>query len=369
MAYDVFISYRRNGGGELAETIYHELREEGVNVFFDRKELRFVDFKKQLVTNNLRSRVLVVLLSKDALCYERCKNKNDWLRKELELFLKLNKKIIFVKFRDFELPDVLPASLNKVRTRLAKDKDVLLYDKTDFLSKRVLINEIKSRVLENLLEEEKQELKKKYGGGNTENTKVNMHIFDARKEDVKKEKKELLQRTLFLSIYLVILVIICVLFSVFELESHTIARVILLCYTIAIICWKYVIKSNFWIGITVVEYLWIYLGVLIGVALLVLSSSYVFSIVLEIPKLMESMCKYLVFYLSTLLIVLNIYEIVKPLMQFLCISTSVHYIKMVRRKRVFSLSTIRKVIVVVFCMLITEIIELHLMQCIPNYWS
>ena len=46
--YKVFISYRREGGGDLARHIYERLDKVGVSTFFDIEEMRAGKFNKQL---------------------------------------------------------------------------------------------------------------------------------------------------------------------------------------------------------------------------------------------------------------------------------------------------------------------------------
>ena len=130
MKYEVFISYRRKNSGDLPLQLYNALTNMGISAFYDKKELKFIDFRKQLVTNNLQSNYLIVLLSPDALNPQRCNMKNDWVRREIELFLKLKKKIIFVKYADFEFPDEkeLPKSLRKLKNLVMKGKNVVEYN-------------------------------------------------------------------------------------------------------------------------------------------------------------------------------------------------------------------------------------------------
>ena len=113
MSYEGFISYRRQGGKELAHSLHKKLKERNLPIFLDNDELHFGDFRRQLIRNNLNSRVLILLLSPGAL--DRCKNRDDWVRREISLFLRLHKKIIVVKFKDFEFPDDLARRFKKLK--------------------------------------------------------------------------------------------------------------------------------------------------------------------------------------------------------------------------------------------------------------
>ena len=148
MKYEAFISYRRRGGGALASEIYKALTNNGISTFYDRKELKFVDFRRQLISNNLQSSVLIVILSPDALNPERCRMRNDWVKREIELFLKLKKKIIFVKYKNFEFPDEkqLPKSLRKIKKLLNNKKNVVEYNGNDKKTIERILNIITERI-------------------------------------------------------------------------------------------------------------------------------------------------------------------------------------------------------------------------------
>ena len=126
MKYDVFISYRREGGLDHARTIFTELKRRGFRCFFDFKELktgRFTDGIHQAVRN---CRYFVLVLTDGAL--DRCvTDADDWVRKEIELALSLGKPIIPVcpsgNRRGF--PDGLPEPLSALSaiqiSQLARD--------------------------------------------------------------------------------------------------------------------------------------------------------------------------------------------------------------------------------------------------------
>lgn len=112
--FETFISYRRDGGREIAQLLKTTLdKQNGISAFFDIDNLHFGDFRRQLVLSNVSSHYLILLLSPGAL--DRCKNKGDWVATEIRLFLKLRKTIIPVIFDGFTFPDDLPEDLKKLK--------------------------------------------------------------------------------------------------------------------------------------------------------------------------------------------------------------------------------------------------------------
>ena len=113
MNYDVFISYRRDGGDSFAMILKNELKDRGLKVFHDVESLRSGDFNKQLYNEIERSRKVVLVLPPNAL--DRCINdRNDWVRLEIEHAINCGKDIIPIMMRGFVFPDNLPAPLNSI---------------------------------------------------------------------------------------------------------------------------------------------------------------------------------------------------------------------------------------------------------------
>ena len=80
--YDVFISYRRDGGEYTARVIYDKLTELGYSVFFDVESLRSGDFNTKLYDVIDSCKDFIIVLSPNAL--DRCVNKGDWVKNEIE---------------------------------------------------------------------------------------------------------------------------------------------------------------------------------------------------------------------------------------------------------------------------------------------
>ena len=109
MKYDVFISYRRDGGEYTAKMIYDKLSEQGYRVFLDMESMHAGAFNKQLYSVIDQCKDFVLVLSPGAL--DRCIHEEDWVRKEIEHAILSKKNIVPILIRGFQFPSVLPASI------------------------------------------------------------------------------------------------------------------------------------------------------------------------------------------------------------------------------------------------------------------
>lgn len=109
--YDIFISYRREGGFELSQAIYHRLVNDGYAAFLDLEQLKSGQFNTALLSVIDQCQDFLLILPPKAL--DRCCQEDDWVRQEVEHALKQGKNIIPVMLRGFEWPDkeTLPESL------------------------------------------------------------------------------------------------------------------------------------------------------------------------------------------------------------------------------------------------------------------
>ena len=112
--YDVFISYRREGGQDTARIIRDELRAKGFRVFFDVEALRSGKFNEQLLDTIQECNDFILICSQGAL--DRCCQPDDWVRQELACALKHKKNVIPVLLRGFEFPsyETLPEDIREV---------------------------------------------------------------------------------------------------------------------------------------------------------------------------------------------------------------------------------------------------------------
>ena len=143
MAYDVFISYRRQGGGADARMMYDRLQSYGYTVSFDMDTLKNGNFNEELLKRVAECKNFVVLLSEN--CFERtlngCKREDDWLRIEIATALYNNKNIVTVMLPGFVFPAKLPPDIDAIRNKNGPKYDLYyidgFYDKLrkDFLIK------------------------------------------------------------------------------------------------------------------------------------------------------------------------------------------------------------------------------------------
>ena len=110
--YDIFISYRREGGYEAAELIATRLRSKGYSVFIDVDELRAGKFNEQLLKVIDGCTDFILVLPKNAL--DRCNDENDWVAREIKHAMKLKKNIIPVMLRGFEWPSTTIPGLEEL---------------------------------------------------------------------------------------------------------------------------------------------------------------------------------------------------------------------------------------------------------------
>lgn len=103
--FDIFISYRRDGGSTLAKLIYESLLQKRYSVFFDHDTLTSGEFGIKLIKTIEAAKDVIVVLSKN--CLERCKNEDDWLRKEITTAINSNKNIILLFTEDFRMPSTI----------------------------------------------------------------------------------------------------------------------------------------------------------------------------------------------------------------------------------------------------------------------
>lgn len=111
--YQIFISYRRDGGDYLAGRLADRFNALGYKVFFDVESMRSGTFNTQILDAIAQCKDVLLVLPPKAL--ERCVNTDDWVRQELAFALKNNKNIIPIMMRGFEFPATLPADIDQIR--------------------------------------------------------------------------------------------------------------------------------------------------------------------------------------------------------------------------------------------------------------
>ena len=103
MEYDIFISYRREGGYDTAQLLYDRLTQMRYRVSFDLETLRGGKFNTQLYRRIEQCSDVLVIMSRDSLNL-RENQEDDWFRLEIAHALKHKKNIVPVFLRDFKFP-------------------------------------------------------------------------------------------------------------------------------------------------------------------------------------------------------------------------------------------------------------------------
>ncbi len=101
MQFDVFVSYRREGGEILGRLLYEMLKQK-YRVFFDHESLSSGRFDTKLLEIIEGARDVVVILS--AGCLARCGNPGDWFMREISHALACNRNIVLLMTEDFHVP-------------------------------------------------------------------------------------------------------------------------------------------------------------------------------------------------------------------------------------------------------------------------
>lgn len=111
--YDIFISYRRDGGAQYARTLQLMLEKKGYRVFLDYDELKDDKFKPQIETAIRNSTIYLIVLTKGSMA--RCANEGDWVRREIEIAVEAGKQIVPVNpDNTFDgIPDDVPTLIKE----------------------------------------------------------------------------------------------------------------------------------------------------------------------------------------------------------------------------------------------------------------
>jgi len=109
-AYDIFLSYRRDGGESFAILLRDRLVAKGYNVFLDIEGLNSGLFNTKLLSVIEGCKDFILVCSKGAL--DRCINDGDWVYQEINHAFKHNKNIIPLMLRGFEWPEALPGDIS-----------------------------------------------------------------------------------------------------------------------------------------------------------------------------------------------------------------------------------------------------------------
>lgn len=111
--YDIFISYRHEGGAQYARTLQLMLEKYGYHIFLDYDELRDGPFSPKIEAAIKQTPIYMIVLSKGSM--SRCVNEGDWVRKEIEIAVSEGKRIIPVNpDNTFDgIPDDVPSLIKE----------------------------------------------------------------------------------------------------------------------------------------------------------------------------------------------------------------------------------------------------------------
>lgn len=115
--YDVFISYRREDGGDLANYFNSELNRHGFRTYIDIKELTIGIFPEELEKAIKNSDLILVVLTDGSL--ERIEDNSSYVRKELDIAY-TNNKPLFIISKVENIYDKLEEKTNKIYGKLKK---------------------------------------------------------------------------------------------------------------------------------------------------------------------------------------------------------------------------------------------------------
>lgn len=130
--YDIFISYRRDGGFATANHLYRLLTQDGYHVSFDIDSLREGDFN--IAIYNRIEQCSDFLLIVDNHCFDKTldttfDSKYDWLRTELAYALKLKKNIIPILLNGVNgFPPNLPHDISGIKTKNGPEYNQSYFD-------------------------------------------------------------------------------------------------------------------------------------------------------------------------------------------------------------------------------------------------
>jgi tetratricopeptide (TPR) repeat protein len=100
----VFISYRRETSKYIARAVFMDLRANGYDAFMDIESIDSGTFDT-IILNQIAARAhFVVILTHDSL--QKCADPNDWLRREIEHAIRLQRNIVPIMVEDFSFSQV-----------------------------------------------------------------------------------------------------------------------------------------------------------------------------------------------------------------------------------------------------------------------
>jgi uncharacterized protein involved in tolerance to divalent cations len=112
--FDNFISYRRSDAEYEANKLYELLANYGHSVFCDQQALHAGDFSLEIQTAISGCKNFILLATFNSLI--RCRDSDDWVRKEIELALQKKKNIVILFLKEnFRFPESFPEEISDIK--------------------------------------------------------------------------------------------------------------------------------------------------------------------------------------------------------------------------------------------------------------
>src|ERR1035438_5405724 len=125
-SYDAFISYRRDGGSELATLLQMQLETRfKKHVFLDIQGLQGGRFDGRVLEILGNTPNFILILSGD--CLKHCADTDSWLRREILHAFKTQRNIIPIRVDGFEFPSASELALLPEATRVLPTLDLVEY--------------------------------------------------------------------------------------------------------------------------------------------------------------------------------------------------------------------------------------------------
>ncbi len=109
MRYQIFISYRREGGEFFVKILHDELTRRGYRVFYDLEGMESGAFDAQLYKIIDECEDFILVLPAHAL--DRCFEEKDWVAEEVRYAIRQKKNIIPVMMKNFTWPEKMPEGM------------------------------------------------------------------------------------------------------------------------------------------------------------------------------------------------------------------------------------------------------------------
>ena len=141
--YDIFISYRRDGGADFARQMQLALSAKGYSVFLDFDALKDGVFDRRIESAIKSSKIFLFVLSPHSL--DRCCNEDDWVRREIGCALisqchivPVNPNSLFQGFEDIEgLPYSVKNGLGQHQISTVMMNDLFECTFQEFVANRI----------------------------------------------------------------------------------------------------------------------------------------------------------------------------------------------------------------------------------------